>query len=48
MSRKPGECPDEGAMVDIGGGKSFCKLMNAYTNCREVKHCVYWSMKYDN
>ena len=45
MSRKPGECPDEGAVVDIGGGKSFCKAWNTWTNCREVAHCVFESVK---
>lgn len=48
LKKLVGHCTQETSVVDVGGGKSFCKLMNAYTNCREVKHCVYWSMKYDN
>ena len=37
----PGNCPNEAAVVDIGGGKSFCEPWDCWTNCREVKHCVY-------
>lgn len=43
--RKPGACPDEGAVVDIGGGKSYCKTWGMWTNCREVGHCVFVSVK---
>lgn len=39
--RQPGECPDEGAVVDIGGGKSYCIPWERWTNCRCVGHCVY-------
>lgn len=39
----PGNCPHETKTVDIGGGKSFCALMDAWTNCREVKHCVHFA-----
>lgn len=37
----PGECPNEGAVADIGGGKSFCIPWDRWTNCREAGHCVY-------
>ena len=40
-SYKPFDCPHELKTVDIGGGKSFCALMDAWTNCREVGHCVH-------
>lgn len=39
--RIPGNCPDELSTVDIGGGKSLCKLWDRWTNCREVGYCVY-------
>ena len=41
---EPFNCPHELKVVDIGGGKSLCELMDAYTNCREVNRCVYESM----
>lgn len=41
--RIPGECPDEGGVADVGGGKSFCEPWDCWTNCREVGHCVYES-----
>jgi len=37
----PGNCPHEQNTVDIGGGKSLCELLGAWTNCRCVGHCVY-------
>ena len=40
-SHIPGACPEELRTVDVGGGKSFCRLMDCWTNCREVRHCVY-------
>ena len=40
-SRQPGKCEHEQKLADVGGGKSFCELMDAWTNCREVQHCVY-------
>jgi hypothetical protein len=40
-SYKPFDCPHELKTVDIGGGKSLCALMDAWTNCREVGHCVH-------
>lgn len=36
----PGECAWEGAVADIGGGKSYCIPWGRWTNCREVGHCV--------
>lgn len=39
--RVPGNCPHEQSTVDIGGGKSLCELLGAWTNCREMGHCVY-------
>ena len=41
--REPGRCADEGAVADIGGGKSYCMPWRCWTNCREVGHCVYES-----
>ena len=38
-----GACPEELRTVDVGGGKSFCRLMDCWTNCLEVGHCVYES-----
>lgn len=38
---RPGNCPHETKTVDVGGGKSYCDLMQVWTNCREVGHCVY-------
>lgn len=38
---EPFDCPDEGAVVDIGGGKSFCTPWDRWTNCREVGRCVF-------
>lgn len=40
MTREPGACPDEGTVVDIGGGKSYCIPWERWTNCREVGRCV--------
>lgn len=40
-SYTPGNCPHESRVVDIGGGKSYCDRMQAWTNCRCVGHCVY-------
>ena len=40
--RTPFDCSDEGAVSDIGGGKSFCVPWDRWTNCREVGHCVYY------
>lgn len=40
FENKPGECEHESRVVDIGGGKSYCELMQCWTNCREVGHCV--------
>ena len=40
-SYKPFDCPHELKTVDIGGGKSLCALMDSWTNCREVGHCVH-------
>lgn len=37
----PGNCEHEARTVDVGGGKSYCDLMQLWTNCREVAHCVY-------
>ena len=42
---EPFNCPHELKVVDIGGGKSLCELMDAYTNCREVNRCVYQSVR---
>lgn len=42
--RVPGECPDEGAVADIGGGKSYCVPWQRWTNCREAGHCVMESI----
>lgn len=39
--RNPFSCIDSGATVDIGGGKTFCKPWQRWTNCREVGHCVF-------
>lgn len=39
--RDPRQCPDCGAVADIGGGKSFCIPWDRWTNCLEVDHCVY-------
>jgi hypothetical protein len=36
----PGDCPEESAVVAIGGGKSYCKAWGCWTNCREMGHCV--------
>lgn len=36
----PFDCPYELAVVDIGGGKTECNLMQCWTNCREVQHCT--------
>lgn len=44
----PFNCEHESAVVDIGGGKSFCDLWQRWTNCREVGHCVYQSIGGDN
>ena len=33
--------PNGHMIVDIGGGKSLCALMDSWTNCREVGWCVY-------
>lgn len=45
MEHQPGACPNEGATVDIGGGKSYCIPWERWTNCRECGHCVMmdWS-----
>ena len=43
--RDPFNCPHELKTVDVGGGKSMCELMNSWTNCREVSHCVYEQIK---
>ena len=40
-SYQPFDCPHELEVVDIGGGKSLCALMDSWTNCREVARCVY-------
>lgn len=34
------ECVYELMAVDIGGGKSYCTLIDKWTNCREVGHCT--------
>ena len=44
-SYKPFDCPHELKVVDIGGGKSLCALMDAWTNCREVNKCVYAAIR---
>lgn len=36
----PGDCPEESAVVAIGGGKSYCEAWGCWTNCREAGHCV--------
>lgn len=41
LSYKPFDCPHELKVVDIGGGKSLCALIDSWTNCREVARCVY-------
>ena len=38
---EPGNCSDEGSVVDIGGGKSYCTPWERWTNCRECGSCVY-------
>lgn len=48
FSCNPFNCPYESAVVDIGGGKTFCDLWQRWTNCREVGHCVYQSIGGDN
>ena len=45
MTRTPGACPDEAKVVDIGGGKSLCTPWGVWTNCREVGHCTFESVK---
>ncbi len=40
-TRVPRNCSDEGKVVDIGGGKSFCVPWDTWTNCREAGRCVY-------
>lgn len=40
-NHEPFSCPDEGSVVDIGGGKSFCLPWDRWTNCRECGHCVF-------
>lgn len=37
----PGSCPDEASVAPIGGGKSYCRQWQRWTNCREVGHCVW-------
>lgn len=32
-------CDNETSVVD--GKKSFCKIWERWTNCREVSHCTY-------
>lgn len=39
-ARVPGDCPDEGGVADIVGGKSYCVPWGCWTNCRERGHCV--------
>jgi len=48
MNRQPGSCPNEGAVADIGGGKSYCITWEKWTNCREVGHCTFESVKNEN
>ena len=35
---EPGKCVSEVSLVD--GKKSYCKLRERWTNCREVGHCT--------
>lgn len=44
----PGRCPNEGAVADIGGGKSYCTPWERWTNCREVGHCTLETAKNEN
>lgn len=39
--QQPGNCPNEVAVADIGGGKSYCIPWERWTNCREVGYCVF-------
>lgn len=44
----PGSCLNEGAVADIGGGKSYCIPWERWTNCREVGHCTLDAAKDEN
>lgn len=39
--RNPFDCPDARAVVDIGGGKTYCEPWQTWTNCLEAGHCVF-------
>lgn len=39
----PGKCPHEERVLD--GKKSYCSMLERWTNCREAGHCTREAME---
>lgn len=34
------KCEHETKYINVSGGRSYCEIMKAWTNCRQLGHCT--------